>query len=779
MRFRTILASVLCILSLHNGYVLAQLDPLVYEQEFAVRKQQLIDNMADQYAPRAPGFRNTGVPDPEKFNWPAVCARFDKYGLADDTANARIRRFANNSPFHFTLVGMARIMEQYAQAPAMVQTKATYLRNVWNRTDSYNAFTSEGTENHNNMSKPAGYLYAQYSLGNPAYPQAATRLAEMKAWILDWSKLIMEGGHGEWNSSTYNTWSVAGWLNLYDFATDPDVKLCARAVLDLYALEQAVNYQNGVTGGAEMRGNALSSVSTDSDYLNWLWFDDNPRRVNTFFFTRSNNSRISATYAAVSSYRPPMMVVELARKQLAQKANYKIGYPDYLILRQGYIPAHLYAEPAFTLGSAFMPYGGYTGGDFQVCSFKLIGRVSNGDSLKSAQVISGSGRYYNTNGGKARQPYDQYVQHENVLMQLTRVPLNDNVIYNDVLALIAGWRNAWQPDFSARFPGDGKPNPVSNLGATVSNFFRNTSYMSWPTAGVQVQRRSRVVFLDMEQVYVALRTVGRDSVRLGTESSTRALLSDTATYGALCGIVLEARAKSEYSSFTAFQDSIITITNLDKSQVANLRLTYRDLRGNVIAAQYQENGTFSEPIYDWGHGITQPSINQNLAGWQSATWPTGAPYGRQASWTVNGQPVSLNGYKGIVGPNVNFANNVVRVEHNGRFYQIDYTGRLPVFSTNTTNLAGNARGLSPEPVLYPNPANHSFQVNLYAEKQGKLKVSLWNSAGKMVKAYENINLTSIGSQHPEFSLEGVGTGIYFCRLEAYGRKWTKRLVVEK
>lgn len=755
----------------------AQLDPVQYEQGFQVRKRQLINNMADQYADRAPGFRNTGVPDPEKFNWPAVCARFDKYGLQDDTANARIRRFANNQPFHFTLVGMARIMEQYSGAPAMVQTRNTYLTRVWNRTDSYNAFTSEGTENHNNMSKPSGYLYAQYSLGNPAYPQAATRLQEMKAWIIYWSKLISEGGHGEWNSSTYNTWSVAGWLNLYDFATDPDVKLCARAVLDMYALEQAVSYQNGVTAGAEMRGNTLASVSSDSDYLNWLWFDDNPRAVGQLFFTRNSNSRISSTYAAVSSYRPPLMVVEIAQKRLG-KGTYKIGYPDYLIQNQDFIPAQTYVDPAFTLSSAYIPYGGFTGGDYQVCSFKLVGRVANGDSNATAQVISGSGKYYNTTGGKARQPYDQYAQHKNVLFQLTKVPTNDSAIYMDVLSRIAGWRSAWTPDFRQRFPGDGKPNPVSDLGTRPSNFFRNTSYMSWPNAGVSVLQRGQVLFLRMEQVYVAIRTVGRDSVRLRTESATRGMISDTASYGNICGLVLEARGAAEFNSFTAFQDSILAKTQLDKSHLVRDVLKYRNLAGELIEVEYKSIGTFTEPIYDWGHGVTAPSINQNLAAWQSAVWPNGVGHGRIAVWAVNGQQEDLRTYKGINGPNVQFANNIMRVEDQGRFYQMDYTGPLPVFTTNTTSLVGSTRGLQPEPTLYPNPTEQSFQVMLYAEKASKLKVTLLNSAGKIVKAFGAVNLNQPGSHNPSFDLEGVPAGTYFCRLEMGGKKWSKRLVVK-
>lgn len=751
------------------------LDPVAYEDGFQVRKRQLINNMADVYAPRAPGFRNTGVPDPEKFNWPAVVALFDKYGLSNDTANARIRRFANNQPFHFTLVGMARIMEQYAQAPAMVQTRNTYLDRVWGRTDSYNAFYSEGTENHNNMSKPSGYLYAQYSLGNSRYPQAATKLAEMKQWILDFSKLMSVGGHGEWNSSTYNTWSVAGWLNLYDFAQDPDVKLCARAVLDYYAIEMAVNYTNGLTGGAEMRGNALESVATDSDFLNWLWFDDSPRTVGQLFFNSRSNSRISATYAAVSSYRPPLMAVELARKQLQNKSTYKIGYPDYLMLRQGHIPAQMYVDDDFTLGSAIFRYGGFTGGDFQAVSFKLAARVANGDSLKTAQVLTGCGRYWGNTGGRSRQPYDQYVQHNNVVMQMTLTPANDAALYNAFMGTLPTWRTDWQRDFTSRFPGDGKPNPVNGIGTSLPTQYRNGSYMSWPRAGVTVFRRNKVVFLQMERVFVALRSIGQDSGAIRNETNARLQLVDSASYGSLCGLIVEARNASEFSSFGNFQDSILIKTSLDKSQMAAGIITYTNLKGEQIEATYQANGQFDEPVYDWGYGVTSQSINQNLAAWQIPTWAAGPNNGRVPTWKINGVAANTT-YTGIEGPNVLYRNNIARLQDVGRFYNIDYTGPLPVFTTNTTGLA-TSLGKDKEPILWPNPAAKSVQIGLYADSPCQLIVSLYSMNGKMIKRYQPISLGEAGGHSPTLSLQDVNEGQYICRIEAGKQRWSKRLVV--
>lgn len=61
-----------------------------YELEFQRRATTITNRLADVYAARATGYKNdlNTVPDPEKYNWPAVIGRIKKYGINDDTANA-------------------------------------------------------------------------------------------------------------------------------------------------------------------------------------------------------------------------------------------------------------------------------------------------------------------------------------------------------------------------------------------------------------------------------------------------------------------------------------------------------------------------------------------------------------------------------------------------------------------------------------------------------------------------------------------------------------------
>jgi hypothetical protein len=340
------------------------------EVEFQARVNILTNQVADKYANlRPPGFTNTGnTPDPEKFNWPQVIARLKKYGLNDDTSNIRIDRFKTNSPFHFTLAGMARIMNQFPNAPQMIANKQIYLQRIFSRTDSYNAFTDEGTENHNNMARTSGYLAAQNALGNPSFPQAEAKLAQNKTWIMEFSRRLYHGGAAEWNSSQYGAYNLIGWLNLYDFATDAEVKAAARAVCDYYSLEIAIHYSQGWTGGSEMRsvgvpilgtsGNNPNNVfSTNSqDYLGWLWFGDLSKGIGTNYWTGSEY--IQSIHAAVSSYRPSWYAVKIAKKEIALPALFKASKSEYYGLVPSFLHQNFYADKGYNMGTAYLPYGG-------------------------------------------------------------------------------------------------------------------------------------------------------------------------------------------------------------------------------------------------------------------------------------------------------------------------------------------------------------------------------------------------------------------------------------
>ncbi len=130
-------------------------------------------------------------------------------------------------------------------------------------------------------------------------------------------------GMGEWDSPVYHAHTFAPYLNLYDFAQDPDVKSLAKAALDWLSTAAAIKYNQGGWGGPSKRdyGGSHRVFSADASRAFWLYFGDTvipnpkPERDTLYFMT--------------STYRPPLAVVALAKKQFPKPVELFATKPLY------------------------------------------------------------------------------------------------------------------------------------------------------------------------------------------------------------------------------------------------------------------------------------------------------------------------------------------------------------------------------------------------------------------------------------------------------------------
>ncbi|MCD8483202.1 MAG: hypothetical protein LR015_11360 [Verrucomicrobia bacterium] len=294
----------------------------------------------------------------------------------------------NPNVFHFIFPGLAYLMGMYPDIPAWsdphhrdanLTYRSNYLRYVLTRTDNYNAFTGEGTENHINMSRPSAWVLASeaerlgYSFsGQPA--SAAQRANEMRSWIMGWSRRIYEVGIGEWDSGTYYMVSLQGWLAAYDYAGtehgwDPEVRAAARAVIDFYAATLAIKHNGFHFAGAESRsGRNFSRMDNGTAYLAYLWFADTVLPPPDW----RGNQAAEAVYAAVSSYRPPAHLVALARKGPADHETYHALKPSYLLQDAAQTVEVVHLGPGYTLGSANMNIGSFHSSTWQIVPWKMM-----------------------------------------------------------------------------------------------------------------------------------------------------------------------------------------------------------------------------------------------------------------------------------------------------------------------------------------------------------------------------------------------------------------------
>jgi len=613
-------------------------------------KEQMISQIADNY--ETPSL---SIGDPEKYAWPKVIARLEKYGENDSIANWYLDSLKNNSPFHFTLIGMARIMALYPNNKIVAENRQRIIKNVFDREDSYNAWTAEGTENHINMSRTSGYLFAQYALEyEDMKVEAEQRLAQMKEWIKWWSKTIFNYGTGEWNSSIYETFNLIGWLNLYDFAEDKEVKAIARAVLDFYSLEMALHWNFGVSGGAEMRGSGVYLEGESStDYYCRYWFS-----YDSIYKPKMKGSAyIQLVHAITSKYSPPKEIVDLAfDKHLKQ--NYYIGSnPSYCFEEPSFVKKTLMVTSEYTIGSSVDNYGGFFGSSFQYVPWKLV--IKNKTNFPF--VISGNGTYNKNYSGKSRNPYTQVVQHKNVLLLLNNVPSDAYTYHLQMKDSLNRWNERAMKDLKTRFPSETYKNnhPLVNMPANVD--FTNASFITLPH--IQLNDAGTYYTACFNDVCVVITSLNKENDTIFYEKN-RTILQTKNHPNKLCGFVVEV----------AKIDSLSNVINRRQIKVTEKSVKY--LADEWIEVKYQREGTYIEPLVDWGYGPQEPMTIPMPPHFKQPQWKETHHAGRIPKVFINSKPLKYNSLWPVYkGPGVLVESGVLNVGA----YTVDYRGEVPVF----------------------------------------------------------------------------------------------------
>lgn len=580
------------------------------------KKKALFKAIAQDYTPPS-----MNIGDPEKYYWPKTIARLELYGEKDSLANNWIYTFSNRSPFHFTLVGMVRILFLYPNAPAIKKNRVTIIGKVFDRTDSYNCWTAEGTENHINMSRTSGYLYAQEALRiKYRQEEAQLHMRNMKSWLLAYRNRILENGNAEWNSGIYGLYNLIGWLNLYDFAEDEEVKLAAKQVCDYYAAEAALHYSWGVVGGAEMRGNGIGhNVGNSSAFLGWFWFGENAQLP-----IQRGREYIQLVHPATSNFQPNPALLALAQKRISQPFEAKLQMPDYGIKKQGFCQNKFYASPFFTLGSSQNSYGGWTGSTSQIVSWKMVGKpVKEGETPFQ---MSGNGLYYKDLRGKIRDPFTQVVQHNQTLVLLSFTPKKLVEIENEIQTLVKDWSAKWQSDFRKRFPMDREKENVVKL--IKQRKRKSGSYLCIDRRAV-IEEHARGWFVKMGDSYASISALSRGTTKLKKvpQEADFIFLEQTVQPETLSGFIVEFGDSNVFENFDGFKSKMQNTRLVLKD---GLKIAYTDSEGKELEVSFEPNGTFEEAIVDWGYGITSPQIETTEAQFVQPNWPIGFGHGKMA-----------------------------------------------------------------------------------------------------------------------------------------------------
>lgn len=229
-------------------------------------------------------------------------------------------------------------------------------------TEESNTWYIYESENHHAQSFCTQWHFTKLAKDRPAfkdrkYDDGRRALEQFERWNeylhTYFTERAKKGIFIEMMSRDYNHKSLKGIFNIYDFATDPELKRKAGLYLDLYFAYWGEEQIDGVAGGGKSR--LYSDISPGTSEYGYLFFGvgDKPHFTSTLLT------------AMTTAYRPPLVVVDIVCDREG-RGNYEVtqrllglaekghnGPPIYH-MRTNYsgIVRYSFCTPDFVIGSA-------------------------------------------------------------------------------------------------------------------------------------------------------------------------------------------------------------------------------------------------------------------------------------------------------------------------------------------------------------------------------------------------------------------------------------------
>lgn len=401
--------------------------PSTYPDEagFTARRELIFDALkGEDLGKWRRGFFTGG--DPGKYLPPAAMAK-----LIRNPEDEEARKYMNDDRswkehYHFAAQNWSRFYPLFNGALTPETRKK--VAEAAAKTAGYHAGT--GTENHRTQWYTAALVLPHFleggRLGNLSKDQV---LDKMGKWLRTYVRNLYHYGMGEWDSSTYLTFTVHGMQNIYDFSPVEEHRLLAAAALDWLGAGMALKYRDGIFTGPNQRGYYDKPMQSIASQTEWLWWDSNKK------LTAEDNPQFRyAMHAATSAWRPSGVLTRIARKELpvlpfetrASKPNYYFGQGS--APKAGAWVETVYNTPHYTLGSLWNGFGGQTTRWQLVASTPVGGVAFTGGSVVGRNDGDGSRQApkYGDGGGR----FDQSGQDGSLYINLSRIPEDEVFAYS-------------------------------------------------------------------------------------------------------------------------------------------------------------------------------------------------------------------------------------------------------------------------------------------------------------------------------------------------------------
>lgn len=421
------------------------------------------------------------------------------------------------------------------------------------------------TDNLRAMREVSVYLMAE-ATGNEDVRRAYADDIRRYVWAL-WHI-----GMGEWDSENYHMHTFAAYLNLHDFARDPKVRALGKAALDMLATMGAIKYFEGGFCGPIKRDYGKPYVFGGAAGELWLYFGGTP--------LPNEAPHGDTIHMITSSYRPPMAVVHLARKAFERPAEILAVKPPYESWK---------VEGGGSAGADY-PAPGYQDAPHRPAFFET---TYIGDTFQLGTLPQGS--HGDVNGFK--------------------VLIRDPERGAHFLLAASGTR----PSSVHRGAGQDRIGHHRNLVVALTAEGAATWTLLIPSPAEFTIRRG-VAIVSVASTWVALRPIGLEWGAPDGEAPKRwpgvQGLSGRGTGGPACGFAMEIGEPASHGSRDAFIQAVLERAELDLSELARGRATYRGSRGHRVALDIHPGEDGLPRV--WRDGVEVERGPETWALWRAA-----------------------------------------------------------------------------------------------------------------------------------------------------------------
>jgi hypothetical protein len=446
-----------------------------------------------------------------------------------------------------------------------VQTRRMVGGNGWkwlSRPDGYidPIFDSRREFNSENffwMSRMTGLLFS-HEYANPR------QIAYFENFLDNLTRALFSAGRVEWDSSNYWAYCFQPALVLYEFAPTPKIKRQARAILDWMIITMALHYTDGFLVGPDVRSKAegYKPFAGSAWFYGYLYFAGNGFPSVTMEQAKANPQPNLAGFAVWSSYRPPQVAIDIARRNFSTPVEMHNAKPFYFLDNDNYRDwkgdtprgrrfefETLYIDRDYSLGSlATWRPDGANDNFYEQSLWRLAIRQDNGGAV---QVFGNAGQMRESCG---RCPYEEIGQSANVMMRLVK-----------------GADRLW-----VAIPAQAQ---VQVEGQAVFARLSPDVYAAWLPGGT--------TGLKEEQ---SMPPTTRPNRRSSPIRDTHAIYTWTCETEKLAGVVMEVGTRRDHGSFEKF---VQAMRKLSPVSIAPDMMQFTSSSGRELKMQFEPLATYS------------------------------------------------------------------------------------------------------------------------------------------------------------------------------------------